>query len=904
MALPPLRLDFLASQNTGREVMRLLWRSVTPFWRRTAAALVLLVIAKLATVAVPLILKRIIDSFSRPEELLVLPVFLLLAYALLRFAGTLFGELRDLAFSRVAQSVVAQFSARAFEHLLRLNPRFHARRQTGRLTREVERGTSGIGFLLGMGVFTIVPTIVEILAVLGVMVFNYSDWFTALIIATFVVYTSFTVVFTSRRQVHQRAVNELDSRASSRLVDGLLNYETVKATANEDFEAARFRTITDGFIEAGVRNQRALSTLHVGQSAVIAAGVGAIMLLAGQSVVQGAMSVGDLVLVNAYVIQICLPLNALGFVFRQASDALVDAEKLLDLLRERPDIREAPDTPPLAVDRAEVRFEDVSFGYESSRRILWNVDFRIPPGATVAVVGGSGSGKSTLARLLMRFYDVESGAIRVDGQDIRAVTQKSLRGAIGIVPQDTMLFNDTIAYNIAYGRPGAGLAEVIEAAKAAQLHDFICSLPEQYDTVVGERGLKLSGGEKQRIAIARVVLRNPRILVFDEATSALDARAERAIQEELERLSRERTTLVIAHRMSTIINAAEILVLEHGRIVERGTHAALLEQRGLYAHMWALQQQEAELQTEERKLALQPVNLAALAAAVIDALRPQIDAKGIRLYNVLGAEAPRVTGDPGLLQQALWDLCVHAVHVTPPGGRMEIEVARAGPNARVKVSETHGAGAGAARVPLELARIREVAEQHSGRFRVEPLPAGSGTSYVIELPLRAVAVPVQSATARPRLVQARGARASLEGARIMVVDDQDDARDLLAAILVAQRAQVQPFAQGEDAVRWFEEHPHADWPDLLICDIALQDTDGYHVVRRIRAIEAGYQVPVTARMPAIALTGFAGAEDRTEALIAGFQLHLAKPVEPAELLAAAASLIETERAAKALEPPR
>src|SRR5581483_3297866 len=473
-------MDGPATRATG---LASLWSCAWRFRWRVLVAIVLLVIAKLSVVSVALVFKRIVDGLSRPENVAVLPVALLLGYALLRFAGTLFGELRDLVFARVGAQTSADFTARAFAHLLALTPRFHGQRQTGRLIREVERGTLAIGFLLGVGLFTIVPTLVEIAAVMTIMVLNYSSWFAAVISATFAVYTAFTLVFTERRQVHQRRMNELDSRSNARLVDSLLNYDTVKYYANESLEQSRFRSIMREWVEVGVRNQKALSTLNVGQSAIIAAGVAAIMLLAGHDVVRGTMTVGDLVLVNAYVIQVCLPLNALGFVFRQARDAVVNAEKLFALLKQRPDMEEAPGAPGLAVREAEVRFEHVSFGYEPARQVLWDVNFRVPPGATVAVVGGSGSGKSTLARLLLRFYDVASGGVQIDGQDVRSVSLKSLRDAIGIVPQDTILFNDTIAYNIAYGRTGATFAEVVEAAKAAQLHDFILALPEQYETV-------------------------------------------------------------------------------------------------------------------------------------------------------------------------------------------------------------------------------------------------------------------------------------------------------------------------------------------------------------------------------------------------------------------------------------
>src|SRR5690606_28724079 len=415
-------------------------------------------------------------------------------------------------------------------------------------------------------------------------------------------------------------------------------YDTVKFYANEPFEAERFRSIMTDWIEAGIGNQRALTLLHVGQSGIIALGVAAVMLLAGRQVLSGAMTVGDLVLVNAYVIQVCLPLNSLGFVFREATDAMVKAERLFGLLRERPESVEGEALPPLAVTEGAVRFEDVSFGYEPNRQVLWNIDFRIEPGTTVAVVGGSGSGKSTLARLLLRFYDVSSGRIEIDGQDTSERSPQSVREAIGIVPHDTSLFNETIAYNIGYGRIGGTREEIVAAAKAANVHDFVSALPAGYDTVVGERGLKLSGGEKQRIAIARALLKDPPILVLDEATSALDTRSERAIQGALERLAKRRTTLTIAHRLSTVVGADEILVLEAGRIVERGRHTELLERDGLYAQMWALQEQERALRRSERRAGMRALNLAPLISGAIEAVRGDLDAKGIELYTTIGLD--------------------------------------------------------------------------------------------------------------------------------------------------------------------------------------------------------------------------------------------------------------------------
>jgi len=565
---------------------------------RVFLALGCLLLAKLANVGVPLVLKEVVDRLTGPQAL-VLPLGLLAAYGAMRLSTTAFTELREYLFAKVTQRAVRTITLQVFRHLHALSLRFHLARQTGGLTRDVERGTRGISTLISFALFSILPTLVEITLVCTILVTRYNVWFVGITVGAVVVYIVYTVSITEWRTAFRRTMNELDSRANTRAMDSLLNYETVKYFNNEDYEAQRYDESMQRWETAAVRSQTSLSLLNIGQSAIIAVAVTLIMWRATLGVVEHTMTIGDLVLVNAFMLQLYVPLNFLGVIYREIKQALADMERMFHLIEENAEIRDTPGAAPLEVSAAEVRFEHVDFSYETNRQILFDVSFTIPAGRTVAVVGPSGSGKSTLARLLYRFYDVSAGRITVDGQDLRAVQQASLRAAIGIVPQDTVLFNDSIEYNIAYGRTGASHEEIVAAARLAQIHDFVASLPEGYRTPVGERGLKLSGGEKQRVAIARAILKNPRILIFDEATSALDSKSEKLIQAEIEQLSADRTTLTIAHRLSTIIDADQILVLEHGRIVERGTHGELLARGVVYARMWALQQQERAESADE-----------------------------------------------------------------------------------------------------------------------------------------------------------------------------------------------------------------------------------------------------------------------------------------------------------------
>jgi len=586
--------DHDASIRADWSVVRTLLPYLLEFKGRVSLAMLLLVLAKLANVAVPLALKEIVDAMNHPQAALAVPVALVVAYGLLRLFSTLFGELRDAVFAKVTQRAIRRVALKVFTHLHSLSLRFHLDRQTGGMSRDIERGTKGISFLLTFLLFNILPTLLEIVLVAIILFSKYSAWFAIITFVTLLVYIAYTLMITEWRMVFRREMNDMDSKANTRAIDSLINYETVKYFGNEQFEARRFDEHMEKWEASAVQNQTSLATLNAGQSAIIAIGVTALMLLAAHEVAEGRMTVGDLVLVNVFLIQLYLPMHFLGFVYREIKHSLIDMDKMFQLLNESREVQDAPGALPIRISAGAVRFDGVAFSYEADRKILSDVSFEIPAGQIVAVVGSSGAGKSTLSRLLFRFYDVQAGRILIDGQDIRDVNQASLRAAIGIVPQDTVLFNDSIYYNIAYGRPEAAHEEILQAAQAAHIHDFIVSLPKGYDTIVGERGLKLSGGEKQRVAIARAILKRPAILIFDEATSALDSKSEKAIQDELKQVSRDRTTLVIAHRLSTVIDAYQILVMEQGRIVERGNHRELLAQQGLYAQMWALQQQEED----------------------------------------------------------------------------------------------------------------------------------------------------------------------------------------------------------------------------------------------------------------------------------------------------------------------
>ncbi len=575
-------------------VIAKLWPYLWEYRGRVFLALAFLITAKFANLSVPLIMKGIVDGLSGPKAVLAVPVMFLAAYGILRLSSTLFNELRDVVFVKVAQRAMRRVALEVFEHMHSLSLRFHLERQTGGLTRDIERGTRGISTLLNFMVFSVLPTFFEIALVTGFLIVRFDVWFGVITVGALVLYIAATFAISERRMGHRRTMNEMDSKANTRAIDSLINYETVKYFGNESWEAKRYDESLSRYERAVVTSETSLGFLNTVQAGIIALAVSLLMWRAADGIVNGALTLGDLVMVNALLIQLYIPLNFLGVLYREIKQSLTDMEKMFRLLSVNREVQDKPGAPALAVAGGCVRFENVDFSYDGRREILRGVDFEVPAGRTVAVVGASGSGKSTLGRLLFRFYDVQGGRITIDGQDIRDVTQLSVRSAIGIVPQDTVLFNDTIYYNIAYGRPGAAREEIVEAARLAHILAFIEGLPDGWETSVGERGLKLSGGEKQRVSIARTMLKNPPVMIFDEATSALDSRTEKAIQAELAEISRNRTTLVIAHRLSTIVDADQILVMEAGCIVERGSFRELLAQEGRFAEMWRLQQEEAE----------------------------------------------------------------------------------------------------------------------------------------------------------------------------------------------------------------------------------------------------------------------------------------------------------------------
>ncbi len=596
-----------APQRSRWAVVSALWPYLWEYRARVVLALLMMITAKVSNVGVPIVLKDIVDALDLkpgdPRTALVVPVALLAAYGLLRLSVSLFTELREVVFSRVTQGAVRKIALQVFDHLFSLSMRYHLERQTGGMSRDMERGTRAISSLVSFTLYSILPTLVEMALVIGILLVKYDIWFAGIALAALALYVGFTITVTEWRTHLRREMNTQDSRANQRAIDALLNYETVKMFGNEALESTRYDDNLKAWMTAAIKSQNSLSLLNLGQSLIIATAVTLLVWRATVGVVNGSMNLGDLVLVNAFMLQLYVPLNFLGVIYREIRQSTTDLERMFTILEEHRDIEDAPNAPALQVSRGAVRFEQVRFGYGADRTILDGLDFTVPAGETLAIVGPSGAGKSTLARLLFRFYAPQSGRILIDGQDIAQTTQASVRRAIGIVPQDTVLFNDTIGYNIAYGKPGASAEEVEAVARAAHIHDFIVSTPQGYDTQVGERGLKLSGGEKQRVAIARALLKNPPILIFDEATSQLDSHNEKAIQAEIRAAARNRTALVIAHRLSTVVDAHQILVIERGRVVERGTHAQLLQAQGLYARMWDLQQDMAAHAGESAALA-------------------------------------------------------------------------------------------------------------------------------------------------------------------------------------------------------------------------------------------------------------------------------------------------------------
>lgn len=606
-AVSPLPSAAPSARHTGNEwaTIRTLLPYLWAYKGRVSIALFCLVAAKVSLVAVPVVLKRLIDTLTPATvhgsqlvlALPALPLGILMVYGLLRLSTSTFNELREYVFAKVTQRAVRTIALQVFRHIHGLSLRFHLNRQTGGMTRDIERGTRAVSSLVSFALFSIFPTLLEITMVLGYLVWHYDLWFSAITFCALSLYIVFTISVTEWRTKFRRTMNELDSKANTKAIDSIINYETVKYFGNEEMEAHRYDLGLQQYESAAVKSQTSLSLLNIGQSSIIAIAVSLILWRATVGVLAGSMTLGDLVLVNSFMLQLYVPLNFLGVLYREIKQSLADMEKLFALLDEQKEVADSAGATPLRlVNHAgpEIRFDQVDFSYESNRQILHQVSFVLPAGQTTAVVGASGSGKSTLARLLFRFYDVQGGSISIAGQSLRDVTQASLRAAVGIVPQDTVLFNDTIEYNIAYGRPGASHDEIVAAARAAYIHDFVSGLPDGYATMVGERGLKLSGGEKQRVAIARTILKNPAILILDEATSALDSRSEQAIQQQLAEIAKGRTSLVIAHRLSTIVDAAQILVMDHGRIIESGTHATLLARDGMYAQMWARQQSQLD----------------------------------------------------------------------------------------------------------------------------------------------------------------------------------------------------------------------------------------------------------------------------------------------------------------------